>query len=152
MSRLSVGREGSIVSSQAPDEWAEDWAETEAHPVTSSTGRRHSGRAGVTPQLTVIAAALLAVAASAVVLVLVFRQGGDGSGATSGATTSGVPEKTPAATAPATSTLRVKLPALGRIGMGAKGDSVLRLQRALVAIGLDPGARDSAFGPRHRRP
>jgi murein L,D-transpeptidase YcbB/YkuD len=145
MRRLSIEREGSIVSSRAPDDWAE--LDTDSRAAGASDRRRRTGGALATPQLTALVAALLAIAASAVVLILVFG-GDDGPGVTTGAPTAAVATTDPTPTSPAASPLRVTLPGQGRIGMGVKGDSVTRLQRALVAIGLDPGPRDGVFGRR----
>lgn len=98
-------------------------------------------------QLVVVVAAFAAVAVSALVLLAVF--GGDGSNTgTSGSSSSAavVPSTdTQTVAAPAPS-LKVELPPQGRLGMGNEGANVTVLQRALVALGLDPGARDGVFG------
>ncbi len=142
MTRLSVGREGSIVSSRAPDDRAELDLDSRA-----ADSRRRTGGALPTAQLTVLVAALLAIAASAVVLILVFGRGGDGAASTTEPPASAsVPEASATSTAPVASSPRVTLPEQGRIGMGTRGGSVTRLQRALAALRLDPGPPDGAFG------
>ena len=143
MTRLSIGREGNIVSSQAPDDWVERDARPGAAPIRG--GRM---RSTIAPrQLTVLVAALLAIAASALVLVLVFARGDDRAASTVAApSATAARDASPTPAAPAASSLSVKLPVQGRIGMGVKGDSVTRLQRALVEVGLDPGPRDGSFG------
>ncbi len=47
---------------------------------------------------------------------------------------------------PSASRLRVVLPASGTLRRGDRGSTVVALQKALVAIGYDPGATDGVFG------
>ena len=143
MTRLTIGREGNIVSSRTPD----DWVEVDPRPAAAPIRRGLASGRPAPRQLTVLVAALLAISLSAVVLILLFARGGDGTASTTGASseTAVVDAKSPAAD-PTVPSLRVTIPAQGRIGMGVKGPTVTRIQRALVAVGLDPGPRDGAFG------
>ena len=47
---------------------------------------------------------------------------------------------------PSASRLRVVLPASGTLRRGDRGSAVVALQKALVAIGYDPGTADGVFG------
>ncbi len=105
-------------------------------------------------QLVVVVASLAAVGVSALILLVVL--GRDGSNAPTSAKSSSAAapnaDTTPARTVKAPSvSVKVKLPTQGRLGMGNEGANVTQLQRALVVVGLDPGARDGIFGRKTQR-
>lgn len=60
------------------------------------------------------------------------------------------PTTTPAPTPAPTTTPAVELPASGKLQPEDRGDAVLKLQRALAALGLDVGTPDGIYGPKTR--
>jgi hypothetical protein len=100
---------------------------------------------------------VLMVAAAAVIVALVVLSSSNRSGSrpTTPLTTStaaSTTTKTAATTAPQSSartaaSLAVVLPAAGTLRAEDTGSAVKKLQRALSALGFDPGSADGIFGP-----
>ncbi len=112
--------------------------------ISSSSGRYPTV---ASRQLVVVVAALAAVAVSALVLLAVLGRGDSNTPTAATSSPAANADATPAkrATAPSAS-LKVTLPAQGKLGMGNEGATVKTLQRALLAVGFEPGARDGIFG------
>jgi hypothetical protein len=107
--------------------------------------------------------ALFAVVAVVVVVLLVFSGGSGGTKApttpvattpaattpvtTTPVTTTKTSTTTSTNASPSTGTLKVVLPAAGKIKLGDKGDTVTTLQNALVKAGNGPLKVDGVFGP-----
>jgi peptidoglycan hydrolase-like protein with peptidoglycan-binding domain len=92
--------------------------------------------------------------AGVVIPLVVFDTGGKAVGETTVLTTTAPPVTTlpqapttsPQTKAPAATPLRVPLPGGGTLRRGDRGSAVKQLQKALAALGYDPGTPDGVFG------